>query len=287
LGRFLSIDPAFKKYPNLSWFSYVADNPISLTDKTGNVITNTETPGTKEYIQIEFSLNVLKHVDPDKYKTMQESTVDFRIDYKNLNPDGVKTTTTSTFSSTTTTTIKQGGLTECNFQYTDGLQVRDKTTDANGNLTGGTIYRPRTLEEQEKMRNEDACTTEDLLQNGNKAPMTMDEAAGYIDLPAQVHVHLDVTLKEFGSSDKERATTLGHELFGHAYFDLTHKAEAWLWDQIGDPNTKDGPGHDPNNPTGMAAKAAENQVDQGYKAATHAIKTEQKAAQPVKPKSDK
>lgn len=175
-----------------------------------------ELPGSQEYIQIQDALEILAIIDPAKYNEMQGSTIDYQISYGNLNPNGGQVNADGS-------TTRLDGQTNIVKTTLDGLDVRDIKTDASGEVTGATIIRSRTLDEQEELRN--AGKGEEIEKDGNKVVATENEADARIENPKVVGIILDNSMKSVDG--KKRARVLAHETFGHAHYGtLVNKTKA-------------------------------------------------------------
>ncbi|MCE2504178.1 MAG: hypothetical protein J4G05_09010 [Chlorobi bacterium] len=77
-GRWWSVDPLFKKYPSISSYAYVANNPIFYVDPDGRIIKLAAGLTNKQKLQIISNLQKLTN-DRLVYKTLKDSTTQIKI----------------------------------------------------------------------------------------------------------------------------------------------------------------------------------------------------------------
>lgn len=270
IGRFYSVDPEFRRYAALGSYDYVANSPLMLIDKSGRTITNTEKPGTKEYLLMSTALNILKHLDAEKYKAMEESKTNYNVGFGSL-------------------PSSQDGGTRTNFTNSNentSLSVMPQK-DSHGQLTGGTIYRTLDGQEQDDIRKSSGKEIE-----SGKTPVTEQFAKDILSVTSvdiTINKSLAEKLNAFGQDENkmERVKAVAHELFGHAYYNtMTDIVQGFVWNQISEEKENGERGHDTNNPSGQAATKAEEKVTpSSVTKAENAIKKEEKAEQSkTKPK---
>jgi len=229
------VDPYAEKYDNWSSYAYVLNNPIKSIDIKGDTIVNASSPGSQEYIATANALGVLQQTNPEAYTTLQNSETNYDISYQaDLKSDDGQAL---------------DGVTEISYNHNSWTAT--PTTDAKGEITGGTFGRPLTGPEQ------DAFRDKGVDPKGQTIPVSDNDANNQIKIKGDVTIKLNSSLL---SDPKQLTVTLAHE-FGHGAFAQLHAAVSKLWGIIGKAAAL---GHDKNNPSGKRAKEEEKKARDNY-----------------------
>jgi len=229
------VDIYAEKYDNWTSYAYVKNNPIKSIDIQGDTIVNASSPGSQEYAATTNALGVLQQTNPEEYTTLQSSTTNYDISYQaDLKSDDGQAL---------------DGVTEVTYNHNSWTATA--TTDAKGNITGGTFGRPLNGVEQ------DALRAKGVDPKGQTIPVSDDDANSQIQIKGDVIIKLNSSLL---SDPKQLTVTLAHE-FGHGAFAQLHAAVSKLWGLIGKASAL---GHDKNNPSGKRAKEEEKKARDNY-----------------------
>ncbi|OFX60746.1 MAG: hypothetical protein A2046_07870 [Bacteroidetes bacterium GWA2_30_7] len=268
IGRTSKLDSKASKYPSLSPYSYVANNPIKFLDPDGKEIVNSEEPGTAAWKKVDAAISVVKRTNPELYNTLHALPEKINVSIGKLNPE-------SYYGATTTPTGRiELGVSNYSFETSGKLGITNTTYDNSGNPLDAQVSGKMSPDEQEDIRtklwDESGGNTENYykaLENTSfEKTLSDEEASNAIKLHKDANgVIANIIIDPLNVNKKSMAKSLAHE-FGHTNFAIFNTVKAWIWKSgnLGDPNTSKGKGHDTNNPSGKAAEAAEKELETNY-----------------------
>ena len=268
MGRWISVDPLKEKYLNLTPYNYCAGNPVKFVDTDGEKIVNAAKEGTKERKIIDNAIKTIQRTDPELYNRLNSMSECIIVSMQELNPQDFYATDAKLPDRI------EYGLAEYDFITEQGMSITNITYDEKGQPLNAKVSRQMTYEERteitDKLWNEAGGNTEvfyKLLKDVSfNKEITNEEAKELINLRIdENNVIAAIYLDPLNKTDRKFAETLAHEL-GHVEFAIFNTVEAWIWkgDNLGNPLTPEGKGHDPNNPSGKAAEKAEKTTKLNY-----------------------
>lgn len=223
----LSVDPLAYKYPSFTPYNFVMNNPILLLDPDGRKIVNPYSKGSAQYNAVNRSLAILKASNKEMYNRLEASSVN--ITYKLENPGPNRRGVTITESSMIEGSAEIGSVVRSEGEALTTTGVSFKTND------------------KDPLNDEFVSIGDPDLEN-----KFLEETNYQI---IGVEVLIDPTL-----TPDEQAQALAHES-GHADFGLSNEFIDWIWKEIGNPDHKDGQGHDKYNPDGKHAENVQAVTD--------------------------
>ncbi len=260
LGRWLGLDPLASKYPSLSAYIFAGNMPIIAIDPDGKEIRIAIPEDSDARVKIEKALEIIRELYPDRYEALDKSEIVYEISIGSLN-ETAEPVPGESFTY---------GVTETSYTTTGNLTVSPILNDA-GEITGGSVKRHRTAEEQEAFRNENPGV--DILEyDNNLVPSSNEETAERIEIDAVQKIIIDPQALIY---KKRTAEVVGHELLGHSWFNtISSIVQGFIWSEIGEESKK---GHDKNNPGGIESDNVESNISKNYKKAKKAIKERSKS----------
>ncbi len=231
LGRWLSLDPLQSKYPFLSPYIGMGDDPVLFIDIGGKEIKNgyDRILDPELFLKIQKAIEIVKLTLPDLYAKLNNSTVEIIIKIDpNLSRTYQEKETilsdpgTVSYSNTETGIVSSDEIGECSYHLLgNGLTYKKEKINGKETIT----Y----LKEQPVLENGKTKVDKDGLAITEKVPISESEANSLLTVSDNT---LTLTLDDGINSTYLLGKTAAHEL-QHADDVINNKLITWIQKQLG------------------------------------------------------